>query len=81
MVDEPQKTDTGSNAKASSFGLEMGKKGARAGVNEVRVREIGFRECTEKIERTLPLLEFGGENNDGVIRGNAPRRAKGCAID
>src|SRR5260370_3748776 len=81
LVDEPQTTYSGSNAKARSFGLEMGKKGARAGVNEERVREIGFRECTEKIERTLPLLEFGGEHNDNIIRGNAPRRANGRALD
>src|SRR5260370_24945591 len=54
FVDEHQKTDARSNAKARSIGSAMGKKGARAGVNAESDRASGYSERTEKLTRTLP---------------------------
>ena len=72
LVDEPEETDARGYAEAGGFRLELGKKRAGAGVKEERVRKIGFRERSEKIERTLPRLEFGREKNDRILRRNAP---------
>jgi hypothetical protein len=68
LVNKAKKSDARSDAKSYSFGFELRAKWTLTGEKKQRILNICSCEGANKVNGSLPGLQFGAENNNSVAR-------------